>query len=533
MVFDLIIRNGTVIDGTGSAGFSADVAIKGDSIVTVGELAENAEAAREVDAAGKVVTPGFIDLHTHSDNSFLVDPLADSKLTQGVTFELMGNCGMSYCAPLNDQTFDEFKSRTDKFDPEYQPGWSTMGGYLSALEENGSTINIAAQVGHGTVRRTVMGMEPRMPTPEEIDQMQGIFADSLDEGALGMSTGLWYAPGSYSLADEVIALTQPAADRGKLYSSHIRSEADDLGGLFPAHAEAIEVGRRTGARIQISHVKSVGPKFWGRGHELIEGMEKARSEGIDVAGDQYPYEWSSTGFSGAMFARWALVGGRQATLDRLADADTRARVRTDVTYYINRNHSAAGCVIASFPPDQSLEGRSLQDVADEWGCEPEEAALRLYEQSEGNYVLHSMELQDVDAIAKWPLMAIASDGSSLRDEGPLSSGKPHPRSYATNSVIIEQFVVQRGLFTLEEAIYKMTTLPASRLNLSRRGRIAPGQVADLLVFDPANVKQNNDFVNPHVYSTGMDFVFVNGKPALENGRPNGELPGRVMRSLDD
>ena len=274
MVFDLIIRNGTVIDGTGSAGFCADVAIKGDSIVTVGEVAENAEAAREVDAAGKVVTPGFIDLHTHSDNSFLVDPLADSKLTQGVTFELMGNCGMSYCAPLNEQTIDEFKSRTDKFDPEYQPGWSTMDGYLSALEENGSTINIAAQVGHGTVRRTVMGMEPRMPTPEEIDQMQGIFADSLDEGALGMSTGLWYAPGSYSLADEVIALTQPAADRGKLYSSHIRSEADDLGGLFPAHAEAIEVGRRTGARIQISHVKSVGPKFWGRGHELIEGMEK-------------------------------------------------------------------------------------------------------------------------------------------------------------------------------------------------------------------------------------------------------------------
>ena len=223
MVFDLIIRNGTVIDGTGSAGFSADVAIRGDSIVTVGEVAENAEAAREVDAAGKVVTPGFIDLHTHSDNSFLVDPLADSKLTQGVTFELMGNCGMSYCAPLNEQTIDEFKSRTDKFDPEYQPGWSTMDGYLSALEENGSTINIAAQVGHGTVRRTVMGMEPRMPTPEEIDQMQGIFADSLDEGALGMSTGLWYAPGSYSLADEVIALTQPAADRGKLYSSHILS----------------------------------------------------------------------------------------------------------------------------------------------------------------------------------------------------------------------------------------------------------------------------------------------------------------------
>ena len=530
-MFDLIIKNGTVVDGTGSVRFKADVAIKGDTVVAVGEI--DGDATREIDATGKVVTPGFIDLHTHSDNSFLIDPHADSKLTQGVTFELMGNCGMSYCAPLNEKNIDGFKERTDKYDSNYQPGWSTMDGYLTALEESGSTINVAAQIGHGTVRRAVMGMDPVMPTPEQLDQMIGLFADSLDAGALGISTGLWYAPGSYSLADEIIAVTQPAADRGKLYSSHIRSEADDLSGLFPAHAEAIEIGRRTGARIQISHVKAVGPKFWGRGYELIEGMERARAEGIDVAGDQYPYEWSSTGFSGAMFARWALVGGRQATLDRLADSDTRAQVRADVTYYINRNHSAEGCIVASFPPDQSLEGRNLQDIADEMGCEPEEAALRLYEQSEGNYVLHSMELQDIDSIAKWGLMSIASDGSSLRDQGPLSSGKPHPRSYATNSVIIEQFVQQRGLFTLEEAIYKMTALPASRLNLSRRGRIAIGQKADVLVFDPANVKQHNDFVDPHVYSTGMDYVFVNGKPALENGKPNGELPGRVMRSLDD
>jgi len=529
-MYDTVIKNGTVVDGTGSPRFKADVAIKNDQIVAVGTIDDG--GAQTVDATGKVVTPGFIDLHTHSDNSFLIDPLADSKLTQGVTLELFGNCGMSYCAPLNENNIDGFKERTDKYDPKYQPGWSTMDGYLTALEEAGSTINVAAQVGHGTVRRAVMGMEPRMPSPEELDRMVGLFADSLDAGALGMSTGLWYAPGSYSLADEVIAVTQPAADRGKLYSSHIRSEADDLSGLFPAHAEAIEIGRRTGARIQISHVKAVGPKFWGRGHELIDGMEKARSEGIDVAGDQYPYEWSSTGFSGAMFARWALVGGRQATLDRLADSDTRARVRSDVTYYINRNHSAEGCVVASFPPDHSLEGRSLQDIADEWGCEPEEAALRLYEQSEGNYVLNSMEMRDVEAIFKWPLMAVASDGSSLRDEGPLASGKPHPRSYATNTIIIEQFVVGRNLVSLEEAIYKMTALPAQRLNLSKRGRIAPGQFADILVFEPGNIKQNNDFVNPHVYSTGLDYVFVNGKPALEIGKVNGQLPGRVLRSLD-
>jgi N-acyl-D-amino-acid deacylase len=532
-VFDLIIKNGTVIDGTGSTGFKADVVIKGDSVVVVGEVAENYEAAREIDATGKVVTPGFIDLHTHSDSSFLIDSYADSKLTQGVTLELFGNCGMSYCAPLIGGALAAFEDRISRSGDELKPTWTDFDGYLTALENAGSTINIATQIGHGTVRAAVMDMNPSMPTPEELDQMTGLFADSLDAGALGMSTGLWYAPGAFSLADEVIALAQPAADRGKLYSSHIRSEGDDLGGLFPAHAEAIEIGRRTGARIQISHVKTVGPKFWGRGHELLDGMEKARAEGIDVAGDQYPYEWSSTGFSGAIFARWALVGGRQATLDRLADSDMRARIRDIVTYYIARNHSAAGCVIASFPPDQSYEGRSLQDISEEMGCEPEEAALRLYEQSEGSYVMNSMDSKDVDAIAKWPLMAVASDGSSLRDQGPLSSGKPHPRSYATNTVVIEQFVMQRQLFSLEEAIYKMTGLPASRLDLKRRGRIAPGQIADVLVFDPANVKQNNSFADPHVYSTGMDYVFVNGKPALENGKPNRTLPGKVLRSLDD
>ncbi|MDP6667371.1 MAG: D-aminoacylase [Dehalococcoidia bacterium] len=532
-MFDLVIRNGTVIDGTGSHGFEADVAVKGDTVVTVGEIAPNAETASEVDATGRVVTPGFIDLHTHSDSSFLIDPHADSKLTQGVTLELFGNCGMSFCAPLIGGARAMFEERINRSGDTLKATWTDFDGYLTALENAGSTINVATQIGHGTVRAAVMDMDPSMPTPEQLDRMKDLFAESLDAGALGMSTGLWYAPGSFSLADEVIALTQPAADRGKLYSSHIRSEADDLSGLFPAHAEAIEIGRRTGARIQISHVKAVGPKFWGRGYELIEGMERARAEGIDVAGDQYPYEWSSTGFSGAMFARWALVGGRQATLDRLTDSDTRARIRTDVNYYISRNHSAAGCVVASFPPNQAYEGRSLQDIADEMGCEPEETALRLYEESEGSYVLHSMELQDVDSIAKWPLMAVASDGSSLRDEGPLSSGKPHPRSYATNTVVIEQFVMHRGLFSLEEAVYKMTALPASRLDLKRRGRIAPGQVADVLVFDPANVKQNNDFVNPHVYSTGMDYVFVNGKPALENGRPNGTLPGKVLRKLDD
>ena len=533
-MLDVLITNGTVIDGTGSPGVPADIGIKGDTIVQVAAPGQGAtEAATTIDAAGRVVTPGFIDLHTHSDSSFLIDPHADSKLTQGVTLELFGNCGMSFCAPLIGMARDQFKDRMDRSGDTLEATWTDFDGYLTALENAGSTINVATQVGHGTVRAAVLGMDPRAPSADELDRLVQLTAESLDAGALGVSTGLWYAPGSYSLADEIIAYTQPAADRGKLYSSHIRSEADDLSGLFPAHAEAIEIGRRTGARIQISHVKAVGPKFWGRGHELLEGMHRARQEGIDVAGDQYPYAWSSTGFSGAMFGRWALVGGRKKTLERLSDSDIRARIRTDTIYYINRNHDARGCVIANFPPDKSLEGRSLQDVADEWGVEAAEAALRLYERSEGSYVLHSMEDRDVYDIAADPFIAVASDGSSLRDEGPLATGKPHPRSYATNSQFIEHMVFEKKLVSLEEAIRKMTSLAASRLGLTRRGRIAVGQVADVLVFKPSEVKAVATFVEPHQYSTGMHHVLVNGKQAIASGKVTGQLHGKVLRTLKD
>lgn len=533
-MLDVLIKNGTVIDGTGSPGFAADIGIKGDTIVQIAAKGQiESEAASVIDASGSVVTPGFIDLHTHSDSSFLIDPHADSKLTQGVTLELFGNCGMSFCAPLIGMARDQFRDRMARSGDTLEATWTDFDGYLTALENSGSTINVATQVGHGTVRAAVLGMEPRAPEPEELDRMAQLVAESLDAGALGVSTGLWYAPGSYSLADEVIRFTQPAAERGKLYSSHIRSEADDLSGLFPAHAEAIEIGRRTGARIQISHVKAVGPKFWGRGHELLEGMHRARQEGIDVAGDQYPYAWSSTGFSGAMFGRWALAGGRQKTLERLADSDIRARVRLDTDYYISRNHDARGCVIANFPPDQSLEGRSLQDVADEWGVEPQEAALRLYEQSEGSYVLHSMEDRDVYDIAADPFITVASDGSSLRDQGPLSSGKPHPRSYGTNTRFIEHMVLEKRLVSLMEAIRKMTSLPAQRLGLTRRGRIAAGQVADVLVFKPENLKEHATFPDPHRYSTGMEHVLVNGKAAITDGKVTGALHGRVLRKLED
>ena len=533
MKLDIKISSGSVYDGSGSEPYAADVGITGDAIVAIGDLSATA-AAVEIEANGRAVTPGFIDLHTHSDASFLIDPLADSKLRQGVTLELMGNCGSSFCAPLRGESMRQLQERVIRGgEGRFEVTWTDFGGYLDALAERGSTINVAAQVGHGTVRSAVMGMDNRGPTIDELTEIVSLTADALDAGAMGVATGLWYAPGAYSLTDEVIAFAQPAADRGKVYSSHIRSEADDLCGIFPAHAEATEIGRRTGVRVQVSHVKAVGPKFWGRGHELLEGFERALSEGIDIAGDQYPYAWSSTGFSGAMFARWSLTGGRDTTLSRLGDADLRARMREDTEYYISRNHGAVGSVVAHFPANTDFEGLNLEEIGEEMGCVPAEAALRLYEESEGSYVLHTMEDVDVETIAQWRRMAVCSDGNSLRTTGPLSAGKPHPRSYATNSRHLETFVNEKGLMSLSEAVYKMTGLPADRMALTRRGRLQPGTVADVLVFDPSNIKQHASFTDPHQYSTGMDYVLVNGKFALSGGEPTGETHGRVIRDFHE
>jgi len=530
-MYDLLIKNGTVIDGTGAAGYRANVAVRDDVIVAIGRL--DGEAGRAIDASGLVVTPGFIDIHTHTDMSFLIDAQADSKVRQGVTLEVTGNCGMSPCAPLTGEARAQFEDWLARQGLELEPTWTDFAGYLDALEQAGSTLNVATQVGHGTVRTAVMGMDARAPTMDELARMRRLVEESLDAGALGFSTGLWYAPGAFSATEEVVALTEPAAERGLYSSSHIRSQSTDLCGLIPAHEEAIEIGRRTGVRMQIAHVKASGRTVWGRGGELVEGMERARKEGIDIAGDQYPYAWSSTSLSAAMFPRWAMAGGRSETLARLSNPGTRALLRQVVTEQIESLEGPDGAVFASFPERPEYEGRHLGEIAGDMGCEPEDAAMQLYETAEASLVLHTMSDEDVLEIAKSPLIAVASDGSSLRAEGPLSRGKPHPRNYATNARFLAHMVREKHLVGLEEAVRKMTTLPASRLGLTRRGRLAPGFAADIAVLDPATIADRATFADPHRYAAGVPHVFVNGKAAVADGKATGATPGRVLRSKTD
>ncbi len=530
-MYDLLVRNGRIVDGTGSAAYAADVAVAGDEIVAIGQL--EGESAKTVDAAGLVVTPGFIDLHTHSDLSFLLDNTAQSKVRQGVTLELAGNCGSSFCAPLLGAAEELFRTRASQYDKAIEISWDDFGGYLDAVQSAAPSLNIAVQVGHATLRSCVLGLESRAPSGEELDRMKALAAECLDAGAMGFSTGLFYAPGNYARLDEVIEVADVAAQRGKLYSTHMRDEGSHSVGLFVAINEAIEVGRRTGVRVEISHVKCMGPAVWGRAADALDLFERANREGLDVAGDQYPYTAGSTGLTGALFPRWSLDGGREATLKHMADPESRARLLADMDVIYSKTGNPEGVVIARFIHEPRYEGKSMAEIASELELEPSEAALRLYEQGDGQVIIHAMRDPDMETIASHPLISVGSDGSSLSSEGVLSVGKPHPRSYGTNPRFLARFVRERGLVSLEEAIRKMTMLPAQRMALSRRGRIAPGFAADLVVLDPATVADTATFESPHSYPVGIPHVAVNGALVIENGEFTGQTPGKVIRGFGE
>jgi N-acyl-D-amino-acid deacylase len=526
LAFDLLIDGGTVLDGTGAPAFVAGVAVKGDTIAAVGDVAVS-QAAKVVDGRGLHVCPGFIDMHSHSDGSILRYPGNESRARQGIATEITGNCGSS-AAPLLGEALDE--ERRDAATDGQTVDWSDVATYFARIEKTRFSVNQALLVGQGTLRTGVVGSADRPATPDEMSLMTRTLEAALDHGAVGLSTGLEYTPGRYTPTDEIVALARVAARRGGFYASHIRNE-ERL--LLEAVDEAIRIGRTAGIRVQVSHVKASGRGNWGKQIASLALLESARRDGVEVLGDAYPYTAYSTGLT-VTFPSWALDGGRDAILKRLRSGE-RERIRKAVDDYI-RNGDPGDyelVVIASVQTEANRRfvGKNLAEVASAWGVDPAEALLRLVDEEETrvSYIGHGMSPENVERVLRHPLVMIGSDGHALAPTGRALQTRPHPRSYGCYPRVLGYYARERKVFGLETAVRKSTSMPADQAGLSDRGRIARGKKADLVVFDAAKVADGATFEKPHEFPTGIAHVLVNGVFVVEGGTQTAARPGRVLR----
>jgi len=496
--YDLLIRGGTVIDGSGSPGVRADVAVQNGRIVRVGNLSE-ATARRVIDATGLIVAPGFIDVHTHTDD-LAENPRAENYLRMGVTTVVAGNCGASALR---------------------------IGEALSAIREAGPSINYATLIGHNTVREAVMGEERRAPTPAEMEKMKALVAQGMKEGAVGFSTGLQYTPGTWADASEITELARVACAAGGLYASHMRNEGTEI---EKSVAETIAVGESAGCRVEISHLKIDSPRNWGMSAKALAMIDAARARGVDVEADQYAYTAAASSLS-IRFPDWVLEGGQEEVRKRLDDPATWAKVKDGMKELLAARgfQDLSFAVVSSYPPDPSLQGLSMKEVAvrlkGNGSADAQfEAARDMLRAGGAGMVYHLMSEEDVATILKHPQVAVASDG------GLPVFGKDatHPRAYGNNARVLGLYVREKKAIPLEEAIRKMTSLPAEHFRLARRGRIQEGYAADLVLFDPARAGDAATFEKPHVYATGFPYILVNGVPVLDRGEPTGAKPGQIV-----
>ncbi len=525
--FDLVIRGGTVLDGTGAPAARADVGVLGDTVAALGEIAPG-QGRRVIDATGLHVAPGFIDIHTHSDPDVLAYPTADSRVRQGVTTELAGNCGGS-AAPLVGRGVAERREewKRDGIDAD----WTDVASYLARVEKAGLSVNHALLAGHGTLRSNAVGDVDRPLSAEESRAVARALDEALDQGAFGLSTGLEYVPGRYTPTSEIVDLARLVARRGGLYASHIRNEEARL---LEAVAEAIEVGREAGVRVEIAHLKAAGESNWAKQGAALDLVESARRDGVAVLADAYPYTAYSTTLTTFMEG-WAREGGTEAILARFRDRDARARIRREVEAQVRVDPGSWERVVVSRVKTEKSRavavGRSLVEIGATWGLDPVDAYLRLLEEEETavSFVGHAMSPDNVERVLRHPLVMVGSDGSSMAPVGEAAKARPHPRSYGTFPRVLGFYARERGLFGLETAVRKMTSLPADQIGLADRGRIARGKRADLVVFDAARVRDTATFDDPHRYPEGIGHVLVNGVPVVEAGVHTGARPGRALR----
>jgi N-acyl-D-amino-acid deacylase len=515
--FDLLITNARIIDGTGGPSVTGSVAVRDGRIVGVGRVA--GAAARTIDAGGKVLAPGFIDPHSHSDFSLLTDGNAESKIRQGVTTEVIGESGS--VAPQK---------------PTAERAWSDFTGYFSAIERSKTAVNLLSYVGLGQVREYVMGNDERAPKPNELEQMSRLVADAMKQGAYGVATGLIYSPNAYAKLDELIALSRPASAAGGLYASHLRYDGEKLReGL----EEAIAIGEAARIPVHVFHLKVTGAKNFGRMKEVIAIVEAAQKRGVEFSADQYPYVASSTGLSQTI-PPWAHEGGGAKLAERLKDPATRAKIRKEMDdphpTWENRLISAGtwhNVQLASIRDAayKKYEGMRIDEAAKAAGKDPYDFVFEILIAHRGSVgcVWFNIDENDLKLAMKQPWVSVGSDGSALATSGPLRTGVPHPRNFGTFPRVLGKYVRDEHVISLEQAVHKMSGLTASQLHITDRGLIKDGLAADLVIFDPATVADRATFTDPFQYPVGIPTVIVNGRVVLDNGRHTGERPGHVIR----
>src|SRR5580698_3257183 len=530
LAFDLVITHGHIIDGTGSPWYSGDLGIRDGKIAAIGNLSA-APRKRTIDAAGKVVAPGFIDMLGQSELTILVDPRLPSKIFQGITSEITGEGGS--IAPLNDAIIQSDHSGYDHY--KITPDWRTLHQYFARLEKQGMGINLASYVGATQVRRMVLGDDDKQPTPAELAQMQSLVHDAMKDGAVGVSTALEYAPAPYAKTEELIALAAEAGKFGGIYSTHMRNESDSV---LEAIDEALRIGREAHIPVEIWHLKVAGKNNWGRMPEVVAKINAARAAGADVTADTYAYTAWYNDFS-AFIPPWAHDGGTPKLVERLKDPVARARIRKDMTTpsrdWDNEWQEIPGpeaIMIGAVenPALLSMQGKRLSEIAKLWNKDPIDALFDfLIEDALSSVAVFGMSQPDVTLALQQPWVAIDNDSSGTSPEGILGQEHPHPRAYGTFPRILRKYVREDHSLTLEDAIRKFSALPAQRLRLTDRGVLKAGMWADVVIFDPATVRDLATFENPNQLSQGMDYVLVNGVPVIDQGKMTGEKPGKVLR----
>ncbi len=522
---DILFKDATIYDGLGSRPVRGNIGVFSGFIVYPAEDSMEKSARRVIHCENLCLCPGFINIHSHSDMPLLVDGRVPSVIHQGITTEVTGNCGYSL-APLYGSSLDEIR-REFKRDFDMDVTWGGLGEYFNLLERQGISVNVISLVGHGTLRGSVTDRSDRCLTKDEMVRMKEELYKAMKQGAAGLSTGLIYPPGSYAPTEELIELGKTVRETGGYYASHIRGEGDSL---FDAIKEAITIGFEARIPVEISHLKAAGEKNWGKTGRVLEMIGDARSKGLYIQHDQYPYTASATGLS-MMVPQWVHDGGTDAFLSRLNTETIREKILEEMNYrgYINGRKVLVSGV--NLEKNKKYEGREISEIAGEEEKNVFEFILDLLFEEEGSVgaIYMSMDEEDVRRVMKDPFTATGNDASASATEGPLFRGKPHPRTYGTFPRVLGKYSREEGLFSMEEGIRKMTSLPAKMLGLTDRGIVKHGMAADLVVFDRNTIEDRGTYKEPHNYPKGIEYVIVNGHIVLDRGEILSDMPGKVLR----